>query len=64
MNIRMILRMMEEISILILISMLIHGWVMVKIKLDLESIDWLHIGMVLLDLIILKIHVIREDIKN
>lgn len=44
--------------------MLIHGWVMVKIKLDLESIDWLHIGMVLLDLIILKIHVIREDIKN
>lgn len=64
MNIRMILRMMEEISILILISMLIHGWVMVKIKLDLESIDWLHIGMVLLDLIILKIHVIREDIES
>lgn len=64
MNIKMILRMMEEISILILISMLILGWVMVKIKLDLESIDWLHIGMVLLDLIILKIHVIREDIES
>jgi len=42
MNIRMISRMMEEISILNLIFMLILGWVMVKIKLDLELINWLH----------------------
>lgn len=34
MNIKMISRMMEEISILILKFMLILGWVMVKIKLD------------------------------